>query len=58
MDTMATVEPAGIGWEDISTAASSSSPKLVVAMMPACSNRAYRVISGAAAAAVCETAAR
>ena len=27
-------------------------------MMPACSNRAWRVISGAAAAAVCEAAAR
>ena len=58
LDTMATNRPAGIGWEAISTAASSSSPKPVVAMMPACSNSACRVISGAVAAAVCEAAAR
>ena len=50
--------PAGTGWDAIRVAASSSSPKLAVAMMPACSNSACRVISGAAAIAVCETTAR
>jgi hypothetical protein len=58
LDTTATTWPAGTGWDAISTAASSSSPKLAVAMMPACSNSACRVISDAAAAAVCEAAAR
>ena len=58
LDTMATTRPAGIGWDATSTAASSSSPKPVVAMMPACSNSACRAISGATAAAVCEAAAR
>jgi hypothetical protein len=58
LDTIATEVPPGTGWDDISTATSSSSPKLSVAMMPACSNSACRVISGAAAAAVCEAAAR
>ena len=56
--TMATLRPAGTGWLASRTAVSRSSPRLAVAMMPACSNRAWRVISGAAAAAVCEAAAR
>ena len=58
LDTTATVPPAGIGWDATSATASSSSPKLVVAMMPAWSNSACRVISGATAAAVWEAAAR
>ena len=58
LEITATRLPAGTGCSASSTAASSSSPKLVVAMTPACSNRACRVISGAAAAAVCEAAAR
>ena len=56
--TMATFLPAGAGWFASRTAVSSSAPRLEVAMMPACSNRACRVISGAATAAVCEAAAR
>ena len=55
---METTLPAGTGWDATSTEASSSSPKLAVAIMPAWSNSASRVISGAPAAAVCEAAAR
>ena len=40
LDTMATVRPAGTGWVASSAAASTSSPKLPVAMTPACSNSA------------------
>jgi len=58
LEMMLTRLPAGTGCSASSTAASSSSPKLVVAMTPACSNSACRVISGATAAAVCEAAAR
>src|ERR1019366_3125505 len=58
LDTMETQLHAGTGWDAIRAAASSSSPKLVVAMIPACSNSAWRVMGGPAGAAVCEAGAR
>ena len=42
LDTIATVRPAGTGWVASSAAVSVSSPKLRVAMTPACSNSASR----------------
>ena len=41
LDTIATVRPAGTGWVASSAAVSVSSPKLPVAMTPACSNSAW-----------------
>ncbi len=52
------VRPSRTGWLASNAAASSNSPKLSVAMMPACWNRASRLISGVATAAVCDAAAR
>ena len=58
LDTTATRRPAGQGWQDRNAAVPISSPRLSVAMTPACSNSASRVTSGVAAAAVCDFAAR
>ncbi len=58
LDTIATVRPAGGGWVASSAVAPISSPKLGVAMIPACSNSASLVTSGEATAAVCDAAAR
>ena len=58
LDTIATVRPAGGGWVASSAVAPISSPKLGVAMIPACSNSASLVTSGVATAAVCDAAAR
>ncbi len=58
LDTTATRLPAGSGWLAIIAAASTSSPRLGTAMMPAWPNSASWVISGVATAAVCEAAAR
>ena len=57
LDTIATCEPAGTGWVASSAATSSSSPRLSVAMMPACWKRASLLTSGEATAAVCDAAA-
>ncbi len=55
---MATRRPAGSGWQDRKAAASISSPRLRVAMMPAWPKSASWVTSGVAEAAVCDAAAR
>ena len=57
LDTIATVRPARTGWVASSAMVSVSSPKLFVAITPACSNSASRLTSGVATAAVCEAAA-
>ena len=54
----ATRLPAGSGWLASRAAASTSSPRLRAAMMPAWANSASWVTSGVAAAAVCDAAAR
>ena len=56
LEMIATRLPRGSGWQASSAAVSMSSPRLVVATMPACSNRASWVASGVAATAVCEAA--
>ena len=58
LDTIAIVRPAGTGWLASSAVVSTRSPKPCVVMTPACSNRASRLTSGVATAAVCEAAAR
>ena len=58
LHAIATVRPEGGGWVASSAVAPISSPKLGVAMIPACSNSASLVTSGVATPAVCDAAAR
>ena len=57
LEMIATLRPAGGGWVASRAAASVSSPSPGVAMIPACSNSAWRLARGVATAAVCEAAA-